>query len=86
MIEAALKWHEETMLQCLIDYTVQKNVFYLYKKVYDKALAGICTELYQMVEQFVVKSIYLENADGLINTKLAELQNFMQNLCNVIMV
>lgn len=45
MIESALKVHDETKLQHLIDDTVNKNIFHLFKDAHEKALADTFTEL-----------------------------------------
>lgn len=57
MLEAALKVHNKTKLQRIIDDTMNKKVHYSFKHALEKALTSTYTELYQLVAQAAAKAI-----------------------------
>lgn len=82
-IAAAFKVQTETELQHLIDDFVEKTVLNLFMDDHDKAVADTYTEVYHILEQYAVRTIYLGGADNLSSTKirkLAECQEFMQKV------
>lgn len=70
IIEAAVKVHCGTRLQNLIDDAVENRLPNLFKETQEKALTGIHTVFYEMIEKAAAKEICFGELHDFINIKI----------------